>query len=457
MTAPETKAVIAALTAGGAEVRFVGGCVRDAAIGRAVTDVDIATHDLPETVIELLQAARLKVVPTGLKHGTVTAVVKGQHFEITTLRRDVETFGRHARVEFTDDWAADAARRDFTMNAMFLGIDGTLYDPFGGLADLRAGRVRFVGDARQRIKEDVLRLLRFFRFHARYGRGAPDAEGLAACRALAPLLPTLSAERVRDETLKLLRAPAPADVLRLMAREDILARYLPEAHKFERLAALTALPTERDAPDGLRRLAAVLDVDGAGAREVATRLRFSNAEIKRLGAALGASAGLHGAGRWAGAAARALRARRRALSRSRAVGLGGGADARRDRRHALHAAARRRRGLAAARAARQGARRHGARRQGRAQGRPALEARRAMVDRRRFPRRARGCARATARARRRAAGETAAAARSRNSRALFRQHRHGRLEARPLRDRAEPAVDRARPLSAAWPSGVAAT
>ena len=283
MAAPETAAVIAALTAKGAEVRFVGGCVRDAAIGRPVTDIDIATHDRPETVTELLRAARLKVVPTGIKHGTVTAVVKGHHFEITTLRRDVETFGRHARVEFTDDWAADAARRDFTMNAMFLGVDGALYDPFGGLADLMAGRVRFVGDARQRIREDVLRLLRFFRFHARYGRGAPDAEGLAACRALAHLLPTLSAERVRDETLKLLRAPAPAEVLRLMAREHILAQFLPEARRFERLATLSQLPPEREAADGLRRLAAALDVDGAGARAVGERLRFSNREIKRLG------------------------------------------------------------------------------------------------------------------------------------------------------------------------------
>jgi poly(A) polymerase len=282
MVAPETAAVIAALTARGAEVRFVGGCVRDAAIGRPVTDIDIATRDRPETVTELLRAARLKVVPTGIKHGTVTAVIRGHHFEITTLRRDVETFGRHARVEFTDDWAADAARRDFTMNAMFLGVDGTLYDPFGGLDDLMAGRVRFVGDARQRIREDVLRLLRFFRFHARYGRGAPDAAGLDACRALAHLLPTLSAERVRDETLKLLKAPAPAEVLALMAHEGILSHYLPEAKRFDRLATLVRLPPERETPDALRRLAAVLEVDGAGARAVGERLRLSNREIKRL-------------------------------------------------------------------------------------------------------------------------------------------------------------------------------
>jgi poly(A) polymerase len=310
MTAPETSAVIKALTAEGAEVRFVGGCVRDAALGRAVADVDIATRDRPEVVSALLEAARLKVVPTGLKHGTVTAVVKGHHFEITTLRRDVETFGRHARVEFTDDWAADAARRDFTMNAMFLSVDGTLYDPFGGLADLEAGHVRFVGDARQRIEEDVLRLLRFFRFHARYGRGAPDADGLAACRALAHLVPTLSAERVRDETLKLLKAPAPADVLRLMAREDILGRYLAEARNFDRLAALVQLVPEHAAPDALRRLAAVLDADGAGARGARP------------------SADIRAADRRARAASYALHARRRALSRSAAALLGRSPQAR---------------------------------------------------------------------------------------------------------------------------------
>src|SRR3546814_4512896 len=166
LTAPETRAVIAALTAAGAEVRFVGGCGRDALAGRAVKDVDIATPDRPEQVIALLEAAGLKAVPTGLDHGTVTAISGRRPFEITTLRRDVETDGRRAVVAFTDDWQADAARRDLTFNALSCSPDGRLYDFFGGRADLAAGRVRFVGDAAARIEEDYLRLLRFFRFQA---------------------------------------------------------------------------------------------------------------------------------------------------------------------------------------------------------------------------------------------------------------------------------------------------
>src|SRR5713226_4802519 len=196
-----TRAVLAALGAGGAVVRFVGGCVRDALLGRAIGDIDIATPDLPETVLTLLEAASIKAVPTGIAHGTITAVVPPRHFEITSLRRDVETFGRHARVAFTDDWAADAARRDFTMNALFLDAEGQVFDPVGGLEDLRAGRVRFVGDAEARIREDVLRLLRFYRFHAHYGRGEADEAARAACRALAHLLPGLSGDRIAAELL----------------------------------------------------------------------------------------------------------------------------------------------------------------------------------------------------------------------------------------------------------------
>src|SRR5690606_37975346 len=192
MTAPQTRAVIDALTQDGGQVRFVGGCVRDALLGRPVKDIDIATPDPPETVIERLTRAGIRTVPTGIDHGTVTAVIGQKHFEITTLRHDVETFGRRARVAFTADWEADAARRDFTINAISAEPDGSLHAPFGGAADLAAGRVRFVGEPEARIREDVLRLLRFFRFHAWYGRGEPDREALEACGRLAHLLPTLS-------------------------------------------------------------------------------------------------------------------------------------------------------------------------------------------------------------------------------------------------------------------------
>jgi poly(A) polymerase len=267
MIAPETLAVVAALTADGAEVRFVGGCVRDAVLGRQVNDVDIATPDRPETVMALIERAGLKAVPTGLAHGTVTAVSGHRPYEVTTLRHDVETYGRHAKVAFTGDWAADAARRDLTINALFCAPDGRLYDYTGGLADLRSGRVRFVGAANQRIAEDYLRLLRFFRFHAHYGQGAPDAEAVAAAAEAAPRLVQLSGERVRGELFRLLEAPDPVPVLRVMADNRILAAELPEA---------------RDLDSLLLRLAAWLTADAAGARSVALRLRLSNAERDRL-------------------------------------------------------------------------------------------------------------------------------------------------------------------------------
>ena len=269
----EATPVLAALGGSG---RFVGGCVRDALLGRKIGDVDIATPLLPEEVMRRLEAAGIKAVPTGLAHGTVTAVVPPRHVEITTLRRDIETYGRHARVAFTDDWAADAARRDFTMNALFLDAEGEVFDPLGGLADLRAGRVRFVGDASTRIREDVLRLLRFYRFHAHYGRGDADAAARAACRALAPLLPSLSGERVAAELLKLLRAADPVPTLRLMREDGVLAVLLPEATRLDRLAGLVAL---EDAADAIRRLAALLERDAA---EVAERLKLSAAERDRL-------------------------------------------------------------------------------------------------------------------------------------------------------------------------------
>lgn len=288
MSASATRAVVAALTRNGQTARFVGGCVRDAVLGREVRDIDIATPDPPDAVIELIEAAGLKAVPTGIAHGTITAVAESRPFEVTTLRRDVETFGRHARVAFTDDWAADAARRDFTMNALFLNPygalrgmeDGAIFDPTGGLDDARAGRVRFVGDADARIAEDYLRILRFFRFHAHYGQGAPDATALAACAKHVASLSRLSGERVRNELLKLLAAPTPGAHVDLMASSGVLAAILPEAGSTAALAALALLDEPRGVADRLRRLASLLDGGSAGA--VAERLRLSNAERDRL-------------------------------------------------------------------------------------------------------------------------------------------------------------------------------
>ncbi|MEO3428462.1 CCA tRNA nucleotidyltransferase [Pelagibius sp. CAU 1746] len=286
MTAPETQAVVEALTAEGSEVRFVGGCVRDALAGRPVKDVDLATPDRPEKVMELLRAAGIKAVPTGLDHGTVTAVSGHHPFEITTLRMDLETDGRRAVVAFTDDWLADAARRDLTFNAMSCSPDGRLFDPFGGLADLAAGRVHFVGDPRDRIEEDYLRLLRFFRFQAYYGRLPPDAATLAVARELAPKLSGLSGERVRSEILRLLGAPDPLPVLELMLAERILEPILPEIAGTAVLRRLMDLdlphPGQWGREDAVLRLATLLRPGAAVARAVAQRLRLSNAETAEL-------------------------------------------------------------------------------------------------------------------------------------------------------------------------------
>jgi poly(A) polymerase len=277
-----TRAVLAALTARGQTARFVGGCVRNALIGRAVDDIDIATPDPPETVMALLEAAGIRAVPTGLAHGTVTALAGGRHFEITTLRHDVRTFGRHAEVAFTGDWLADAHRRDFTMNALYADPDGTIHDPVGGLDDLAARRIRFVGDARARIAEDYLRILRFFRFAAWYGEGPLDAAALEAVVATREGLRRLSAERVRAELLKLLSAPDPMPALRAMAATGALGIVVPEADGFDRLARLVALRDVAGAADPLLRLAAMAPVDAAGMAGLAERLRLSNAERDRL-------------------------------------------------------------------------------------------------------------------------------------------------------------------------------
>ncbi|MFM2042150.1 MAG: hypothetical protein RLY86_726 [Pseudomonadota bacterium] len=286
MAGVAARRVLQSLMRTGQEARFVGGCVRDAVLGVEAADVDIATPLPPDEVMRRLKADGIRVIPTGIKHGTVTAIVDQIPFEITTLRRDAESFGRHARVEFTDDWQEDAARRDFTFNAMSLSEEGELYDPFDGLADLAASRVRFVGDPRTRITEDVLRILRFFRFHARFGAKVPEPASLEACAALAHLLPTLSGERVRDELLRLLPADRAVEVWRLMLDQGIMAHLLPQAVNVDRLAALDRLEWLVGETSPLARLAALLPrgsgIGDAPARAVAERLRLSNQQRDEL-------------------------------------------------------------------------------------------------------------------------------------------------------------------------------
>lgn len=271
-----TRRVMRALTAPDAEPRFVGGAVRDALLGRPPREIDIATPLAPETVMRRLTAAGIRAVPTGIAHGTVTAATPKRIFEITTLRRDVETDGRHAKVAFGVDWAADAQRRDFTMNALSLDVRGRLYDDVDGLADLKAGRVRFVGDPATRIREDVLRLLRYYRFFAHYGKGTGDRAARAACRAAARRLSTLSAERIAAEFLKLLAAPDPLPALRMMQADGVLKGVLPESAPLARFRRLLAL---EPAADPIRRLAALIARD-AGA--VAERFKLSGAQRDRI-------------------------------------------------------------------------------------------------------------------------------------------------------------------------------
>jgi poly(A) polymerase len=291
MRAAETGAVMAALeAAGGADcARFVGGCVRNALIGRPVADIDIATTLTPDRVTAALKAAGLKAVPTGVEFGTVTAVSGGRPFEITTLRRDVETDGRHAVVAYTGDWAQDAARRDFRLNALYADAEGRLFDPTGeGEADARAGRIVFVGDPETRIREDALRILRFFRFQAWYGKGEPDPEGLAACERMKASLTGLSAERIAKELLQLLTADDPRPAVRLMAATGILSLVVPQAHGTARFERLVEIESDLFQCDPLLRLASLLPDDPAAGRATAERLRLSNAQSERLVAALGA-------------------------------------------------------------------------------------------------------------------------------------------------------------------------
>lgn len=277
-----SKSVIQALeNAGGPDcARFVGGCVRNALLGAVVDDVDIATQLTPDQVLEALKAARIRAVPTGIDHGTITAIVRSQPFEITTLRRDVETDGRHAVVSFTTDWNEDAARRDFRLNALYANGRGEVFDPTGnGLSDAQARRIVFVGEAEQRIREDYLRILRFYRFWAWYGVGAPDAEGHAACTKLAEGVTTLSAERVNKELLKLLAAADPVPAVKAMEEAGVLRYLLPrlDSRHFEAMAEISS--------DPVLRLSALLPYAVEGLSEDARRLRLSNAQRDRLLAA----------------------------------------------------------------------------------------------------------------------------------------------------------------------------
>jgi poly(A) polymerase len=275
--------LLAVLNADGEEARLVGGAVRNALLGEPIHEFDVATTALPEEVMRRATEAKFKAVPTGIEHGTVTVVIGGRPFEVTTLREDVETFGRHATVRFGRDWKKDAERRDFTINALSASPDGRVHDYVGGLADLDARRVRFIGDASQRIAEDYLRILRFFRFHAAYGAGPPDSEGLHACIAARAGLDRLSRERVRMELLKLLAARRATPALAVMAESGLLVPVLggvADLAGFENLAKIEAelgMP-----PDPVRRLGALATRVSEDADRLWQRLRLSNAEHARL-------------------------------------------------------------------------------------------------------------------------------------------------------------------------------
>jgi poly(A) polymerase len=282
------RRIVTALVARGGAVKLVGGAVRDTLLGLPVTDIDLATPLMPDQVMQRLEKAGIKVVPTGIAHGTVTAIASHERHEITTLRRDIATDGRRATVAFADDWREDAARRDFTINALYADpVTGKVDDWFGGLADLKAGRIRFIGDAATRIAEDHLRILRFYRFAARFGQGELDSESHAAVIAARQSLKSLSRERVADELTKILALPDPRVIVGHMASDGMFAVILPElAPDFA--ATLDRLLANEDAtgasPSAFRRLAALLPPDAPIAEDVASRLRLSSRQRKYLGA-----------------------------------------------------------------------------------------------------------------------------------------------------------------------------
>jgi poly(A) polymerase len=279
------KDLLALLDRDGEEARVVGGAVRNELLHLEVKEIDVATTAVPEEVVRRVAAAGWKAVPTGIEHGTVTVIIGGKPFEVTTLRRDVETYGRKAKVAFGRDWKTDAERRDFTVNALSATADGTVYDYVDGLADIALRRVRFIGDPAQRIAEDYLRILRFFRFHAWYGAGAPDAAGLHACIAARAGLETLSRERVRMELFKLLLAPHATPGLAVMGEAGLLGAVLggvPHLASFENV--LKAEAASGIAPDAVRRLGALGVLVKEDAERLSERLRLSNAEAERLNA-----------------------------------------------------------------------------------------------------------------------------------------------------------------------------
>ena len=282
---PDLQRLLALLSADGETARVAGGAVRNALLGEAMSDVDIATTTTPDETVRRVEAAGYRAVPTGIEHGTITVVAGGVAHEVTTLRADVETDGRRARVVFGKDWKADAERRDFTINALYAEADGTVVDLVGGLADLESRTLRFIGDAETRIREDYLRILRFFRFFAWYGSGRPDAEGLKACARLKEGLDRLSAERVWAELKKLLSAPDPSRALLWMRQSGVLTRVVPETEKWgiDAIHALTV--TERDfgwTADPLLRLESMLPPVAERMKGLAERLRLANAEAERL-------------------------------------------------------------------------------------------------------------------------------------------------------------------------------
>jgi poly(A) polymerase len=279
----EVARLLAVLNRGGEEARVVGGAVRNALLDLPVAEIDVATTAVPDEVTRRADAAGWKAVPTGIEHGTLTVIIHGHPFEVTTLREDVETFGRKARVAFGRDWRIDAGRRDFTINALTASADGTVFDYVGGLADIAAHRVRFIGEPRQRIAEDYLRILRFFRFHAHFAGGAPDTAGLQACIAERAGLETLSRERVRMELLKLLVAARAVPTLAVMAESGLLGMVLggvPYLASFENMAKVEAALGV--APDPVRRLGAVAVMVEEDAERLAQRLRLANIETERL-------------------------------------------------------------------------------------------------------------------------------------------------------------------------------